>query len=137
AVTSAAAAVILPIYAITLLSGRTVPQNLEDFALELKRGGTLVALMTMAFSSIKNREVQRAASRGATIGDGILYGFSVKGNFEWARDNILLDIYLQEKLIEVARYIEGLKKVDALIQANSVLRSTLTHAHELHEILDE
>lgn len=137
AITSAAAAVILPLYALSVLGGLKPPKDMEDFALELKRGGTHIALMTMAFGYIRNKEVQRAASRGAIIGDGILYGFSTKRNFEWARDNILLDIYLQEKLIEVARYVEGLKKIDAVVQANPLLCSILSHGHELHAVLHE
>ncbi len=109
AATSAVAAVVLPMYAMALMSGRKVSDDMEHFAQELRRGGTLVALLAMGFSHIKNEEVRKAASRGATFGDGLLYGFSIKSNFEWARDNIVLDMCLQEKLIDLATYMQGLK----------------------------
>lgn len=135
AITSAVAAVVLPVYALTLMSGRQVSPDLENFAQELRRGGTLVALLAMGLSRVKNEEVRAAASRGATLGDGFLYGFSIKSNFEWARDNIVLDMCLQEKLIDVATYMQGLKELAQLMHNCPQLAGNLSRMPDLDDTL--
>lgn len=136
AATSAMAAVVLPVYALSTLVGHKPSKNFEHFARDLFRGGTLIALLKYGFSFVKHKgDLREAASRGAMLGDGILYSFSIKGNCEWVRDNLYLDICLQEKLIEVASYIKKVECCAKLVQEYPHLAQLLSTIPNLNHTL--
>lgn len=138
ATTSAMAAVILPAYAVSKMVGYKPSKRFEHFAYDLFRGGTLIALLKYGFSFVKHTgDLRDAASRGAMLGDGILYSFSIKGNCEWVRDNMYLDMCLQEKLIDVASYIKTTECCARLINESPKLASLLATMPDLNKALHQ
>lgn len=138
AATSAMAAVVLPAYVLSTFAGYKPSQKFHNFAQDLCKGGTLLACLKYGFSLVKGRgDLRESASRGAMLGDGILYGFSIKGNCEWVRDNIYLDMCLQEKLIEVATYVKKVEECAHLLQQSPALARSLSSTPALYHTLYE
>jgi DNA mismatch repair ATPase MutS len=127
-VTGVAAAMILPLYAISKACDYSIPllDRLGDRL--VGTGGAGVALLSL----VQNKIVQI----GAIAGAGLYAGLRAQEDFEWARDNFKLVIYLQEKLHHVAlcsAFFASLKKT----VGDNVLFKKMVAYHALEELTEE
>ncbi|MFI5333043.1 MAG: hypothetical protein ACHQVS_02995 [Candidatus Babeliales bacterium] len=137
ACTCALAAVVLPVYALSRALDKKLPERVEKFGEKLRRGGAITALTAYVLSRVGSLKVIRAGENGEIMGDGLLYGMGIKSNFEWVRDNIMLDVLLQEKLIDVAAYIEALHDIEAIVRTSDTLTHALSLVGDLHHVVHE
>ena len=95
------AAVILPLYGISKLTDYyTLPESLEEMARPLQgSGGRIFGLL----ASVKKFPWIPACS--AIVG-GIGCALFSKEDYEWARDNVVLDRCIQQKMITIATFIK-------------------------------
>lgn len=145
----AIAAVLLPLYALALVTGKKIDDEKikddkhpdykknEKFLRSLRRGGTIAGATTWLLGKTGSTPIIRAGEHGEVMGDGFLYGLGLKSSFEWVRDNIMLDVLLQEKLIDVAAYMHALHDIDALIASSATVEQSLSLAGGLHKVVHQ
>lgn len=101
-VVNALATSILAVYAVALLTNKSLPGPLE--ALLPRMQGAAGDILATLMCSINNKYI---ASAG-TILTSTYLGLSAKEMFEWTRDCFSLELYLQKKLIVVAQFFKAL-----------------------------
>lgn len=115
---TAAACIVLPIYALTRFNAFDATKDLNSAARRLmSTGGAQFGLIT---SYLRNK----FADGIAAILVSSYCGLSVKENFEWTRDNIILDQYVQEKMIAVANAYRAIKN---MTEALAVAENEMLH----------
>ncbi len=113
----------------TCLSNTKNPMIVEWLAGELKgSGGPALAVISML---AHNNQIRGIAS----IVAGAYCALSAKEDFEWARDHIVLDLCLQEKMIAVAAGLEALQALDTAMQSIDGLHDTLSLSTAISDFL--
>lgn len=106
------AAAILPIYGIMQLNDEQLPAPLQKVAQRLQgSGGKLLAL----FSALSDH---RYMVGGTAIAAGITCALASKDDYEWARDNVILDICLQTKMIGIACFLNAVNQLAKILEVN-------------------
>ena len=110
------ASFILPLYGISKLTELyTLPESLEEMAKPLQgSGGRIFGLL----ASVK--KFPWIPASGAIIG-GIGCALFSKEDYEWARDNVVLDRCIQQKMIMIAMFINSLEKLQLIIDMHPEL----------------
>ncbi len=127
---TAVASVVLPIYAASLLTPAQLPKEFKNLARYLRgAGGPMFAILSM----LRNKWVQ-----GITTGlAGSFCVLTAKEEYQWARDNIVLDMLLQEKLMACETCIHTISKVADTIGSTPVLKKGLPHSDAFFDFLVE
>lgn len=125
------AAGVLPTYGTLQMAQAThyAPTLLEKAAKELKgSGGPTLALITMIAD---NNMVRGFAGLIA----GAYCALTAKEDFEWARDHIILDMCLQEKMMAVSAGLKSLTVINEHLKLHPQIRATLRYADGLEDVL--
>jgi len=123
------AAVLLPVYALSMITDIQLPVFLQTMAQNLQGScGRVVALLACGSS---NRLVTSSMAALA----GVLCGLGCKEEYEWFRDNFVLDECLQKKMISVARFFNTITKLDALLVHDADFMKLSPAAHRLHHLI--
>jgi hypothetical protein len=108
--TGIAAIGLLSTYGISRLARLSVPNLFERMALRLQgTGGRLIALL----SSLESPWLDVGA---LSLLSAIFCGFSCKEDYEWLRDNVILDLLLQKKMITVAHFFRAIMELNELLE---------------------
>jgi DNA mismatch repair protein MutS len=124
--------VLLPITGIAILTNHDSQTDLTQQTknLELKSMGmfSVSSLLSHLIKLIRNNSYTKGMSYIAT---GLATGASVPWQFHELKAHIIFDLSLQKKLIKVATYLKHAQKLDALLQADPILKKS-TCAQNLH-----
>lgn len=125
------AAVLLPIYGLSIATDQELPLSMQKAANKLQgSGGKLLAL----FSSISDHKLFVGST---AIAAGITCAFACKEDYEWARDNVILDLCLQQKMIMVASFLNGLVELNKILVAHPEFIAKSSAAAEIHTFMQE
>ncbi len=127
---STLASVILPLYSACIVFEYNTPGFFTRLAERLRgSGGRVLALLSL----FDNKYIQA----GATFSAGAYCALSVQEDYEWARDNFVLDLFLQKKLILVSSYFEALQDIFLTLESNTSLQKDLPAVYEIKKIYSE
>lgn len=125
------AAALLPVYGLSVACDQELPMPMQRAANKLQgSGGKLLAL----FSSISDHKLFVGAT---AVAAGITCAFACKEDYEWARDNVILDLCLQQKMILIARFLNGLVELDRILSAHPEFIAKSPVAAEIHRFMQE
>lgn len=126
------ASFILPLYGISQLTDfYKLPETLEEMAKPLQgSGGRIFGLL----ASVKKFPWIPAFS--AIVG-GIGCALFSKEDYEWARDNVVLDRCIQQKMIIIAKFINSLEKLQLILEENPELVKKCPAAAKIRQFMIE
>lgn len=109
------AAIVLPVYGLMHLNDGELPAPLQKMAQRLQgSGGKLLAM----FSSLSDHKYMVG---GTAIAAGITCAMASKDDYEWMRDNGILDLCLQTKMIGVASFLNSITRLAHILEAHPEL----------------
>lgn len=129
-ITAAAATILLPWYGLSRLFKDAIPVPFPTAANNLQASsGRIFGIL----STIDNTITQ-----GITAIIAGLYAYwGIKGEYEWMRDNFIIDLCLQKKMIYVARFFRALKKLRSILQKHPTLQSLCQETHAIAEFFEK
>src|SRR5262249_1771060 len=128
--TGVLATFVLPIYGLSKLSNMCVPNILNKMGQALRgSGGTLLGLLSI----IDHRVV---ASCTAILA-GISCGLFCKEQYNWARDNVMLDQCLQKKMILIAHFFSAMISLKHMLEDNPEFVKISPAASDILSFLQE
>jgi DNA mismatch repair protein MutS len=125
-VASVAATVILPVYGMSLLSSVKLPRAVSSVAQGLQGSGDRVLGL---LSQVNDTSIACAA----LMAGGFYSGIACKEECNWAYDNFFIDECLQKKMMKVASFFEGLRKIKKLCDKNPELVQEVAGAKKIVE----
>jgi len=109
------AAILLPTHSFSKITGVSLPDYLNRAAERLQgSGGRLLALI----AGISNNNVFTA---WISLTAGALCALGLKEEYEWARDNVVLDELLQQKMSHIANFLKHIPLLAEVIRSNPEL----------------
>lgn len=106
------AASILPIYGLCKAKNVQLPALLSRIGDRLQgAGGRILGIL----AGITDNPTWGAA---LTCGAGVACAFTCKEDYEWLRDNVILENYLQKKMILIADFFNGVIELEELLSKN-------------------
>lgn len=127
--TGIAAMGLLSMYGICKLSQIAIPDLLERMAQRLQGvGGRLIAFL----SSLESPWMDVGAL--SLIG-ALSCGFSCKDDYEWMRDNVILDLLLQKKMIHIAHFFRNVMQLNQLLEKHPNFIKTCDAAAKITDFM--
>jgi DNA mismatch repair protein MutS len=106
------AATILPIYGMCKAGNIKLPAILSRVGDRLEgAGGRILGILAGVTNNTK-------WSSGLTIAAGVACAFTCKEDYEWLRDNVILEQYLQKKMILISHFFNGITELNVLLAQN-------------------
>ncbi len=110
-----AASVLVPCYSVSVLTGLPLPNGISSAAVSLQASSSRI--LSPIVSRLSNKYVIAPVSMLI----GMLCALNIKSDYEWARDNVILDICLKEKMCLIAQFIRHIIALSDYIQAHQEL----------------
>ena len=121
---------ILSSYGIFRLSGVSIPNLLERMALRLQgTGGRLLAFL----SGLESPWLDVGA---LSLAGALSCSFSCKEDYEWTRDNIIVDLLLQKKMIIIAQFFRAVIDLNELLKQHPEFIKICPAASKINEFME-
>ena len=69
------------------------------------------------------------------IAAGVTCAMATKDDYEWARDNVILDLCLQTKMIAIADFLNSVKRLNACLETYPELMRVCPAATQIHQFM--
>lgn len=124
------AATILPLYGICKAKNIPLPALLSRIGDRLQgAGGRILGIL----AGITDNPQWGAA---LTCGAGVACAFTCKEDYEWLRDNVILENYLQKKMIIIAHFFNSLIELNDLLLVHSEFVDMSPAAQKILEFME-
>jgi len=123
------AAVILPMYGLSNIVSMPLPSIINKLGKRLQGSGSklLVFLQSIANHTFVNATTSFAA--------GAVCSIASREEYEWARDNITLDLCMQKKMILIAQFFNNIVKLADRIESNPAFMKICPAASYIHDFM--
>ncbi len=126
---NAAATVLLPVFGFSLLSNIPLPSRIKSLAQDCGSEPLFAFL---------NQLIQDQRVQGITkIVSGVYCASAAKESFDWEMEHVVLERCVQTKLIAIARYCAGIKKISALLKQHNVLCALFPALEKIEHVTED
>ncbi len=123
------AATILPLYGICKAKNIPLPALLSRMGDRLQgAGGRILGIL----AGITDNQTWGAA---LTCGAGVACAFTCKEDYEWLRDNVILEDYLQKKMILIAHFFNNIAELNDVLLAHPEFVNISPAAQKIQEFM--
>lgn len=116
AASTAAAAILLPLYGVSEIIDCPLPDGVRDVAKNVRSSGGAVFGIAATFFDDK-----KSLAFLATVA-GFIAALNAKDSAQWASDNFSLEKFLHHKLRKIALTVQSMKKIHELLASNNHMK---------------